>query len=153
MRDKRVIYHGSPCLAPLTSPAIRTWDDLVGSKPEPCQFHGSEAGCSPPRYGCVPMAGQKVARYVLEFYAEASDETLDMEIEQFRQYAPLPPDRAEAYIDGRESGYSQLKSREQVVRRVREYARSLLNLQPGERMFRSPEERLDARPAGRKDAV
>ena len=138
MKDKMVIYHGSPCEAPLASPAIRTWDDLVGSKAMPCQLHGKEWECSPPRYACVQMAGVKVARYVIEFYEKASEETLELEIDQFRRYAPLPPNGGEAYVDVAGGAPQRLTDAEVIVSRVREYARSLLDLQPGVRTLRGP---------------
>lgn len=133
MKDKKVIYHGKPCEAPLASPAIRTWDNLVAGKAAPCQLHGKEGECSPPRYGCVQMAGVKVARYVIEFYEQASEETLDSEIDQFRRYAPLPPNGAEAYVDVGNGIPRRLTDAETIVARVREYARTLLDLQPGNR--------------------
>lgn len=133
MKDKRVIYHGSPCVVPLTSRTIRTWDDLVGAKAVPCQFHGKQAECSPPRFGCVQMAGVKVARYVVEFYSEPSEEALELEMKEFRRYAPLPPDRAEAYVDGRGAEYLRLTDPEEIVARVRDCARTLLNLEGGKR--------------------
>jgi Mg2+/Co2+ transporter CorC len=45
------------------------------------------------------VAGLKVARDVLKFYSEATEQTLLMEVEEFRRKAPLPPDSAIACID------------------------------------------------------
>jgi len=81
-----------------------------------------------------------MARYVIQFYSEATEETLAMEREQFRRRAPLPPKQVEAYIDTPEFDYRHITDPDLVVQRVWEYARAVLDLKPGERIFRSPEE-------------
>ena len=63
-----------------------------------------------------------------------------MERDEFRRRAPLPPEQVEAYIDTSERGHERIADPELVVQRVWEYARSALDLQPGERVFRSAEE-------------
>lgn len=85
------------------------------------------------------MSSAKVARYILLFYGEASEHTLEMELEEFRRRAPLPPDGVEAYIDTPEHHYRQITDPELVVRRTGEFAKAILDLQPGERVFRNPQ--------------
>jgi hypothetical protein len=86
------------------------------------------------------VAGAAMARYVIQFYSEATEETLAMEREEFRRRAPLPPEQVEAYVDTSERGYQRIADPELVVQRVWEYARAVLDLKPGERVFRSAEE-------------
>jgi hypothetical protein len=81
-----------------------------------------------------------MARYVLQFYSEASEEALALERDQFQRRAPLPPKRVEAYIDTPEYNYRRITDPDLVVQRVWEYARAVLDLQPGERVFRASEE-------------
>jgi hypothetical protein len=140
MKEKRLIYQGDPCSMHLTNPEIQTLDDVRAHGPSTCRYYSNRVLCSPPRFGCVQAAGLKVARYVLEFYSEATEETLLMEVEEFRRRALLPPDSVIAYIDTPDRGYRRITDPEIVVERVTDYARKTLDLKPGEVIFRSPEE-------------
>ncbi len=140
MKDKCFIYYGNPCVICLADPAIQTFDDAEKRAGGPCEFYPSRRECSPPSFGCVALAGAAMARYVIQFYSEATDETLAMERDEFRRRAPLPPESVEAYIDTSERGHERIADPELVVQRVWEYARSVLDLKPGERVFRSSEE-------------
>jgi hypothetical protein len=140
MKEKRLIYQGDPCSMHLTNPEIQNLDDVRAHGPNLCRYYSDRVLCSPPRFGCVQAAGLKVARYVLEFYSEATEQTLLMEVEEFRRRALLPPDSAIAYIDTPEWGYRRITDPEIIVERVTDYARRVLDLKPGEVIFRSPEE-------------
>jgi hypothetical protein len=85
-----------------------------------------------------------MARYVLQFYSEASEEALAMEKDQFRRRAPLPPKRVETYIDTPEYNYRRITDPDLVVQRVWEHAQAVLDLKPGERIFRASEEEWTA---------
>ena len=115
-------------------------EDAEEAGPDYCRYYGNSEACTPPASGCVPLAGIKLARYVLLFYSEACDSTLQMEAGEFKDRAPLPPDEIQAYIDTADHGYRRITDPEVVVRRVEEYARSVLDLEPGERVFRNAEE-------------
>lgn len=140
MKDKCFIYYGNPCTICLADPAIQSFEDVESRGRKPCQFYPERQECSPPRFGCVQVAGVAMARYVIQFYSEATEETLAMECEEFRRRAPLPPGQVEAYVDTPEHGYRRITDPELVVQRVWEYARAVLDLKPGERVFRSTEE-------------
>ena len=103
--------------------------------------------------GCVQLAGAALARYVIQSYSETSEDMLATEREEFRRRVPLPPQQVEAYIDTSERGYQGITDPEQVVQRVWEHARAVLDLKPDERVFRSAEEAwtppLNAEAAGR----
>lgn len=118
MKDKLLICQGSPCTMRLDDPAIQTVADAQVRGPTPCRYNSDRNQCSPPRFGCVQAAGLKVACYVLQFYSEATEQTLAMEVEEFRCRAPLPPERSEAYIDTPDQDYRHITDPELVVQRV-----------------------------------
>jgi hypothetical protein len=140
MKDKAFIFYGNPCTICLADPQVQSFDDAKKSGWTPCPFYREGRGCTSSSYGCVQLAGVKMARYVLQFYSEASEEALALERDQFQRRAPLPPKRVEAYIDTPEYNYRRITDPDLVVQRVWEYARSVLDLQPGERVFRASEE-------------
>ena len=127
----------------MANPAIQSFRDLPAGGQTPCPHYPDRLQCSSPRFGCVQIAGAKMARYVIEFHLEATEQALAMEKEDFRRRAPLPPDRAEAYIDTRERNFQQITDPEVITQRAWEYARAVLDLKPGERIFRSSEENYD----------
>ncbi len=147
MKDKHFIYYGNPCIMRLTDHALQTFEDAQAAGPSPCPLYSQREECSPPDFACVQLSGAAMARYVLQFYSEATDDTLAIEREEFRKRAPLPPQQVKAYVDVDDNGVRYLSDPEEVVKRVWEYARAVLDLKPGERVFRSPEE-LWAPPAG-----
>jgi hypothetical protein len=140
MKDRSFIYYGNPCTICMSDPAIQNFTDVDKQGRTPCRYYPERSECSAPRFGCVQLAGAAMARYLLQFYSEATEETLAMEKEEFRRRAPLPPDQVEAYIDTPDEGYRQVTDPDLVVERVWEYARAVLDLKPGERIFRSSEE-------------
>jgi len=156
VKDKCFIYYGNPCVICLADPAIQSFEDAEKRGARPCQFYPERRDCSAPAFGCIQVAGAAMARYVIQFYSEATDDTLAMEREEFRRRAPLPPEQVQAYIDGSEHGYERITDPELVVQRVWEYARAVLDLKPGERVFRSAEETwtppLSAQSAGMSEA-
>jgi hypothetical protein len=79
-----------------------------------------------------------MARCVLQFYTQASEETLALDREFFRRRGPLPPKDVKAYIDTAEHGYRRITDPELVVQRVWEFARAALDLKEGERVLREP---------------
>lgn len=137
MKDKCFIYYASPCSVCLTDPEIRTFEDAQKRGPRPCPFLSEQEKCSPPRFGCVAVAGARVARSVLQFYTEASEQNLALDTEFFRRRGPLPPKDVEAYIDTAEYGYRRITDSELVVQRVGEFARAALGLEEGERVPRA----------------
>ena len=140
MKDKAFIFYGNPCTICLADSEVQSFEDAKKRGWTPCPFYREGRGCSSSAYGCVQLAGVKMARYVLQFYSEASEEALEMEREQFQRRAPLPPKRVEAYIDTPEYSYRRITDPDLVVQRVWEYACAVLDLQPGERVFRASEE-------------
>jgi hypothetical protein len=140
MKDKCFIYYGNPCIICLADAAFQSFEDVEKRGRKPCRFYPERRECSPPSFGCVQVAGAAMARYVIQFYSEATEETLAMEREEFRRRAPLPPAQVEAYIDTPERNYERITDPELVVQRVCEYAQAVLDLKPGERVFRSTEE-------------
>jgi hypothetical protein len=143
MKDKRFIYYGDPCDMAMANPAIQSFSDLPAGEKTPCSHHTARSECTNPRFGCVQVAGAKMARCVIEFYTEATEQTLALEKEEFRRRAPLPPDKMEAYIDIPERNFQHLTDPETIAQRVWEYARAVLDLKPGEEIFRSSEEDFD----------
>jgi hypothetical protein len=156
MKDKCFIYYGNPCVICLADPAIQSFEDAEKRGGKPCQFYPERRECSPPSFGCVQVTGAAMARYVIQFYSEATEETLAVEREEFRRRAPLPSEQVEAYIDTSEHDYQQITDPELVVQRVWEYARAVLDLKPGERVFHSAEETwtppLSAQPENVREA-
>ncbi len=142
MKEKLLIFQGDPCSMRLDDPSIQTVSDAQARGQRQCRFQQDHTRCSPPRFGCIQAAGLNVARFVLQFYSEATEETLAMEVEEFRRKGPLPPKQVEAYVDTPDYGYRHITDPEVVVQRVADYARMVLDLKPGERVFRSPEEHL-----------
>jgi hypothetical protein len=140
MKDKAFIFYGNPCTICLADSEVQDFEDAKKHGWTPCPFYREGSGCSSSAYGCVQLAGVKMARYVLQFYSEASEVALDMERDQFQRRAPLPPKRVEAYIDTPEYNYRRITDPDLVVQRVWEYACAVLDLKPGERVFRASEE-------------
>jgi hypothetical protein len=147
MKDKRFIFYGDPCTMALTNPAIQSFGDLRAGEKTECSHHTQRSECTNPRFGCIQVAGSKMARYVIEFYTEATEQTLALEKDEFRRWAPLPPDKMEAYIDVPERNFQHITDPETITQRVWEYARAVLDLKLGERIFHSPEEDFDT-PSG-----
>ncbi len=140
MKDKSFIYYGNPCAMAMANPAIQSIKDLPAGEKSMCSHHTDRSECNSPRFGCVQVAGAKMARYVIEYYTEATEQTLAMEKEYFRRRAPLPPDKLEAYIDVPERNFQHITDPEIIANRVWEYARAVLDLKPGEEIFRDSEE-------------
>ena len=138
MKDKCFIYYGNPCTICLDDPEIRDFDEAKKHAWTPCPLYGERDKCSAPRFGCVALAGARMARNVLQFYTQASDHTLSMDRDFFRLRAPLPPERVEAYIDTSEYHHRKITDPDLVVQRVWEYARAVLDLDKGERVPRRP---------------
>jgi hypothetical protein len=142
MKDKCFIYYGNPCTSYLTDSEIQGFEDATLALLSPwrqavveCPLASDPAKCSPPRFGCVRVAGARMARAVIQFYTEASEATLAMDRDFFRRRSPLPPKAVGAYVDP-EHGFRHISDPEQVVQRVWEHARAVLDLQPGERVRR-----------------
>lgn len=76
-----------------------------------------------------------MARRVVHCYAEVSQRTLLLERELFRLQGPLPGNVVRAYIDP-ERDSRRITEPEEVVQRVWEHARAVLDLKPGERVGR-----------------
>ena len=140
MKDRFFVYYGNPCMTRLSDPGLQRFEDAQNVGPTPCPLYENRKECSPPDFSCVQLAGAAMARYVLQFYSEATDDTLAMERDQFRQRAPLPPDQVKAYVLLEDTGTRYISDPDEVVKKVWEYARAVLDLKPGERIFRSPEE-------------
>jgi hypothetical protein len=137
MKDRAFIFYGNPCTICMADPEVQSFEDAKSRGSSACPFYRQGRGCSSSSWGCVQLAGVKMARYVLQFYSEASEETLAMEREQFRRRAPLPPHQVEAYIDTPEHNYGRITDPDLVVERICEYARNVLDIKPGERVFRA----------------
>ncbi len=135
MKDKCFVYYGNPCSSCLSDPQIGSFDEAKRQPVVDCPYASDCARCSPPRFGCVRVAGARMARAVIQFYTEASEETLAMDRDFFRRRAPLPPKSVESYIDP-DRGFQRITDPEQVVQRVWEHARAILQLQPGEHVRR-----------------
>jgi hypothetical protein len=121
----------------MADPEIENFEDAKKSGWSACPFYRPGSGCSASSSGCIQLAGVKMARYVLQFYSEASEETLAMEMEQFRRRAPLPPNQVEAYIDTPEHNYRRISDPDQILQHIADYARAVLDIKPGERVFRA----------------
>ena len=143
MKEKLLIYQGDPCLMCLDDPAIQTVSDSRSHGQIRCKYFSDRKSCSPPRFGCIKMAGLRVARSVLQFYDEATEQNLALEIEQFFRKGSLPPDQLEAYVDTPEYGNRYVTDPDVVAQRVGDYARKVLDLKPGERVSRSTEDPLN----------
>lgn len=135
MKDKCFILFGNPGTSALTDPGVQSFDDAEGHDVVECAYAADPAKCSPPCFGCIRVAGARIARAVLRLYPEASETTLVMEREHFRRRGALPPKAVMAYVDP-ERGFEHITDPERVVQRVWEHARAVLNLKPGERVPR-----------------
>lgn len=137
MKDLRLIRYWEPCWTDLSDPAVQSVENARARGPTRCPYYDNRSECWSSRFRCIQLAGVKVARYVLEFYAEASERTLAMEMEEFRRRAPLPPNQVESYVDTRDYLYRRITDPDVVVQRVWAYASAVLDLRPDERIFRS----------------
>ncbi len=137
MKEKLLIYQADPCLMFLEDPAIQTVSDAQGQGQTRCRYYVERQLCSPPRFDCVKVAGLRVVRRVLECHGESTEQTLVLEIEHFGRTAPMPPEPLEAYVDTSEFGCRYITDPGLVLQRVADYARKVLDLKPGERIFRS----------------
>ena len=131
MKDKCFIYYGNPCSNCLSDPEVRSFEDAMRQAVVECPYAADRAQCCPPRFACIRVAGARMARAVIQFYTEASEETLALDREFLRRRGPLPGQEVEAYVDP-ERGFQRITDPEQVVQRVWEHARAVLGLQPGE---------------------
>jgi len=136
VKEKLLIYQGDPCLMALDDPAVQTVEEAQARGQTQCKFYSDRRSCSPPRFGCIKLAGFKVARNVLQIYGEASEQNLTIELEHFSQTGPLPPEQLEAYMDTVDYGCRHITDPGLVFQRVAEYARKVLDLKPGERVLR-----------------
>ena len=82
MKEKLLILQGDPCLMCLDDPTIQTVTDAQAHGQIRCKNYSDRHLCAPPRFGCVRMAGLRVARRVLQDYREATEPNLAMEIER-----------------------------------------------------------------------
>ncbi len=135
MKDRCFIYYGNPCCSLLSDPEVQSFEDAKRQAAVECPYAADTAQCSQPRFGCVRVAGARMARAVIQFYTEASEETLALDRDFFRLRGPLPPKAVEAYVDP-EHGFQRITDPAQVVQRVCEHARAVLGLRPGERVPR-----------------
>lgn len=132
MKDETLIFHGNPCGSWLSDPETQSFEDAVRQSHFTCPYVQNRAECSPPRFACIRVAGAEMARRVMQIYAEVSERTLALDRDFFRLRGALPPVAVEAYVDP-ERGFVRITEPEQVIRRVWEHARAVLDLQPGER--------------------
>lgn len=135
MKDKCFILHGSPATSALSDPQIQDFEDAKRRAVNECPYAGDPSRCSPPCFGCVRVAGARMARSVIELYPEASETSLALERDFFRRRGALPPEAVIAYVDP-EQGFRRITDPAEVVQRVWEHARAVLNLKPGERVPR-----------------
>src|SRR3990172_4715260 len=135
MKDRCFIYYGNPCSSCLSDPEIRCFDDATRQAVVECWHSVDPSQCSPPRYGCIRTAGARMARAVIQFYTEASEETLALDRDFFRRRGPLPGKGVAAYVDP-EHGFRRITDPEEVVQRVWEHARAVLGLRSGEHLRR-----------------
>jgi hypothetical protein len=133
MKDRCFILHGNPATSALSDPKIQRFEDAERRSVTECPYAADTIRCSPPCFGCVRVAGARMARSVIELYPEASEATLDTEREFFRRRGALPPEAVIAYVDP-DRGFQRITDPDQVVQRVWEYARGVLDLKPGERV-------------------
>lgn len=143
MKEKLLIYQGDPCLMCLDDPSIQTVSDSRAHGHIRCKYFSDRKSCSPPRFGCIKLAGLRVARSVLDFYDAATEKNLGLEIEQFFHKGPLPPEQMEAYVDTPDYGCQHITDPGLVAQRVADYARKVLDLKPGERVPRSTKDPLN----------
>ena len=134
MKDKCFIHYGNPCSSCLADPEVKSFEDAMRQAVVECPYAADPAQCSPPRFGCIRVAGARMARAVIQFYTEASEETLALDREFFRRRGPLPGQGVEAYVDP-ERGFQRLTDPKQVVQRVWEHASAVLGLEPGEHVL------------------
>lgn len=133
MKDKCFILHGNPGSSALSDPKIQSFGDAKRHPVIECPYVAVPARCSPPCFACVRVAGARMARAVIRFQPEASEATLALERDRFRRRGVLPPEDVMAYVDP-ERGFRRITDPEQVVQRVWEHARAVLDLKPGERV-------------------
>ncbi len=150
MKEKLLIYQGDPCTMPLDDPTIQTVSDAQVRGQTRCRYYWDRNLCSAPRFGCVQMAGLRVARCVLQSYVEATEQNLAIEIEKFGRNGLLPPKQLDAYVDTPDYGCRYITNPGLVVQRVANYARKVLDFKPGERVFRSAEDPLPPSPQQRR---
>ena len=131
MKDKCFIYYGNPCSSCLSDTEVKGFEDAMRQAVVECPYAADHAQCSPPRFACIRVAGARMARAVIQFYTEASEETLALDREFFRRRGPLPGQGVEAYVDP-ERGFQRLTDPAQVVQRVWEHAGAVLGLEPSE---------------------
>jgi hypothetical protein len=131
MKDRSFIYYGNPCSSCLSDPEVKSFADAMRQAVVACPYAADPAQCSAPRFACIRVAGARMARAVIQFYTEASEETLALDREFFRRRGPLPGHGVVAYVDP-EHGFKRIADPEQVMQRVWEHARAVLGLQPGE---------------------
>ena len=143
MKEKLLIFQGDPCLMCLDDPSIQTVTDAQAHGQIRCKYYSDQHSCSPPRFGCVRMAGLRVARRVLQDYREATELNLAMQIERFGRTEPLPPDQVEAYVDSPDYGFRYITDPGLVLQQVADYAHKVLDLKPGERVSRSKKDPLN----------
>jgi hypothetical protein len=136
MKDRCFILHGNPGTSALSDREIQSFEDAKRHAIVECPRAADPAKCSPPCFACVRVAGARMARAVIQFQPEASGATLALERDRFRRRGALPPQDVMAYVDP-ERGFRQIKNPEEVVQRVWEHARAVLDLKPGERVPRS----------------
>jgi len=146
MKEKLLIYQGDPCLMCLDDPSIQTVTDARAHGQIRCKYFSDRKSCSPPRFGCIKLAGLRVARSVLQFFDEATEQNLAIEIEQFFRKGPLPPEQVEGYVDTPDYGNRYVTDPGVVFQRVADYARKVLDLKPGERVARCTDDPLNLKP-------
>ncbi|MCH6546777.1 MAG: hypothetical protein IH796_12385 [Deltaproteobacteria bacterium] len=142
MKEKLLIFQGDPCLMCLDDPTIQTVTDAQAHGQIRCKNYSDRRLCAPPRFGCIKMAGLKVARCVLQCHDEVTEQNLAIEIERFNRFGPLPPEQLEAYMDTSDYGWRHITDPALIVQRVAGYARKVLDLKPGEQVLRSTEDPL-----------
>jgi hypothetical protein len=133
MKDKLFIFYGNPCSTALAHPEIQSFDDAERHPVVECPYAADPSRCSPPRFGCVRVAGARMARAAIHFHTETSERTLALRRDLFRLEGPLVGTAVEAYIDP-DRGFKHITEPEEVVQRVWEHARAVLGLKPGERV-------------------
>jgi hypothetical protein len=138
MKDRCFVLHGNPGCGALSDPEIQSFEDAKRHAVVECSYTADPAKCSPPCFACVRVAGVRMARAVIQFQSEASEATLALERDRFRHRGALPPEDVIAYVDP-ERDFQRITDPEEVVQRVWEHARAVLDLKPGERVPRSAE--------------
>lgn len=133
MKDKLFIFYGDPCSCALSDPEIQSFEDANRCSAVECPYASGLSKCPPPSLGCVRLAGARMARAAIHFHTETSERTLALRRDLFRLEGPLPPAEVDAYIDP-DRAFRRITEPEEVVRRVWEHARAILDLKPGERV-------------------